>query len=154
MGHGKRSVPLRITPANQATLWNYTVDEVHHSVELDLTYQVSDSPEGMVLVFEDGVAYTLVDALRISHEELSPVDIRALHKIKKTFDGELQPGYTMLGFVGPKVDLPTPKPLKRLEQAPAASGVEILTLDLGINTLNAGQRVQRMKRGIPRLSMQ
>lgn len=41
------------------------------------------------LVFDDGTRYTLAEALELSRRRAKGRDIRAVHTIKKVFDGEI-----------------------------------------------------------------
>jgi len=46
------------------------------------------------LVFEDGISYSISEALSLCDPRLTPEDIQAIHLVKKMFDGEIlaQPG--------------------------------------------------------------
>jgi hypothetical protein len=77
------------------------VNEVHHSVDLDLYYSPvapQGGGRGMEILFEDGVRYTMTEALHISRDELQGDDLRALHLVKRITDGQLLPGTAYLGF--------------------------------------------------------
>ena len=63
----------------------------HYSEALHQTYELigdGRSPSGVEgLIFEDGVKYTMLEAVYLSRA--SDADIRALHAIKKAFSGEI-----------------------------------------------------------------
>jgi len=62
--------------------------EKHRSDALGLTYTLD--PDG--ILFEDGVRYTVPEAIAVSRSANHPDDVRAVHLVKKIFDGEiLQP---------------------------------------------------------------
>ena len=46
------------------------------------------------LVFEDGISYSLAEAIALNDPRLTPEDIQAIHLVKRIFDGEIlaQPG--------------------------------------------------------------
>jgi len=58
------------------------------SLGLSYTYD----PENAVLRFEDGVDYTAAEALSLSRPGIIPADLRAIHRVKKAFDGEILTG--------------------------------------------------------------
>ena len=55
--------------------------------DLDLNYRVHANRK--VLEFEDGVEYTLDEALILSKGRAAGDDLKAIHLAKKVFDGEL-----------------------------------------------------------------
>jgi hypothetical protein len=67
------------------------MNDVHHSVDLDLWYVPRMRGKTLFLVFEDGVEYSIREALHISREEIGGADLRAVHAIKKVFGGRLLP---------------------------------------------------------------
>jgi len=46
------------------------------------------------LVFEDGISYSIAEAIALNDPRLTPEDIQAIHLVKRIFDGEIlaQPG--------------------------------------------------------------
>jgi len=71
---------------------------IQHSTDLDQFYTVygkgSRRPDGtcrdsMSLVFDDGIEYTVSEAVTISKGFPSKDDIKAIHAVKKAFDGEV-----------------------------------------------------------------
>jgi hypothetical protein len=79
----------------------YSLDlDMHYTVRVDPKHGSEEYPEhgcgSTILVFEDGVEYSLAEALHISRDELQTDDIKALHAVKKLFDGQLLPGSEMV----------------------------------------------------------
>lgn len=68
------------------------MNNVWHSVDLDLWYRPRQRGRTTFLVFEDGVEYSLRESLQIAQEEIEGDDLRALHAIKKAIGGTLMPG--------------------------------------------------------------
>ena len=65
-----------------------------YSKDLDLEYVF----DGDTLTFVDGVTYSIPEALHLSQTGASPQTIRAIHRVKKAFDGEiLVPGTNDIG---------------------------------------------------------
>jgi hypothetical protein len=60
---------------------------VSHVKSLNQSYSF-DSRTGLA-TFEDGVKYSAAEMVHVAHTGGSDVDIRALHLIKKLFDGEI-----------------------------------------------------------------
>lgn len=42
------------------------------------------------LVFEDGIGYSLAEAITLNDPRLTAEDIQAIHLVKRIFDGEIQ----------------------------------------------------------------
>ena len=61
--------------------------ERRYSRQLNLHY--SYDPRDMVLIFDDGVKYTLNEALVLSRGGAKKDDVRAIHKVKSAFFGEI-----------------------------------------------------------------
>lgn len=98
--------------------------DVHHSVDLDLWYKPRMRGKTLFLVFEDGVEYSIREALHISREEIGGGDLRALHAIKKAIGGRLLPDHGMRPSTAKErnraVVIPSQagQSLKRIERAP------------------------------------
>jgi hypothetical protein len=62
--------------------------------------------EGDRIVFQDGVSYTIEEAVHIARDRLDDDDIQAIHLVKKLFDGEIvvQPGETQKVVYNAKMD--------------------------------------------------
>lgn len=43
------------------------------------------------ILFEDGVEYTVEEFLELSHVSETDVDLRAIHRVKAAFEGDLLP---------------------------------------------------------------
>lgn len=56
-------------------------------------------PETGMIVFTDGIKYTIDECIQIAKGKLSDDDIRAIHHVKQAFDGELVNGF---GETGPE----------------------------------------------------
>lgn len=67
------------------------MEDVHHSIDLDLEYVPKMVRGTLHLIFEDGTDYTIQEALHISREEIAGADLRALHMIKRAIRGTLLP---------------------------------------------------------------
>jgi len=61
---------------------------------LQMTYDYRDG----VLIFTDGVKYTVHEAVLLSKGKLNDHDLRALHHVKKIFDGEIEDCFGEIGF--------------------------------------------------------
>jgi len=61
--------------------------ERRYSRQLNLHY--SYDPREMVLIFDDGVKYTLNEALVLSRGGAKKNDLEAIHKVKAVFHGEI-----------------------------------------------------------------
>lgn len=91
------------------------MDGVHHSVDLDMTYKVRGRKR-MRLVFEDGVSYTLEEALLAarladvppSRRDDAADDLRGLHAIKQAFGGVITGGPSGPGAPEPSIHTPPP----------------------------------------------
>lgn len=75
------------------------MNNVYHSTDLDLEYVPyqpgQPTPEGdrrkcLRLRFDDGGLWSIGEALFASWEGLEGDDLRAIHRVKRIFDGELQ----------------------------------------------------------------
>lgn len=53
--------------------------------ELDQSYRF----ENGAMIFEDGVQYTVQEAVLLSKGNCSPLDLQAIHEIKKLFGGSI-----------------------------------------------------------------
>jgi hypothetical protein len=86
-----------------------------HSPDLDLHYDF----DGFNLRFEDGVSYTLSEAVILAKGRPTRDDVRAVHALKKAFDGVLLPHTQEAGanlalvYTGPE---PLSALLKRLNE--------------------------------------
>lgn len=56
---------------------------------LRMSYRYDLSPSVLILTFDDGVSYTLAESLTLARGNPSPEDIRAVHYVKKLFDGDI-----------------------------------------------------------------
>lgn len=57
----------------------------HRSDALGLGYVLD--PDG--IIFDDGVRYTLPEAMEVSRTARTDDDVRAVHLVKKVFDGDI-----------------------------------------------------------------
>jgi hypothetical protein len=86
------------------------------------------------LVFEDGISYSLAEAIALNDPRLTPEDIQAIHLVKKMFDGEIlaQPGeihrFICNGIVEP---FRGPRAESRGETALPAKSLDELANEMG-----------------------
>ena len=66
----------------------------HWSESLQMTYDYRDG----VLIFTDGVKYTVHEAVLLSKGKLNDDDFRAIHHVKKVFDGEIEDCFGRVSF--------------------------------------------------------
>ena len=64
------------------------------SEALQMTYDYRDG----VLIFTDGVKYTVHEAVILSKGKLNNDDLRAIHHVKKAFDGEIEDSFGRIGY--------------------------------------------------------
>ena len=68
--------------------------EPHWSEALQMTYDYRDG----VLIFTDGVKYSVHEAILLSKGKLNDHDLRAIHHVKKAFDGEIEDCFGRVGY--------------------------------------------------------
>jgi hypothetical protein len=60
-------------------------EDEHYSRALDQHYEF----DGQKLTFEDGISYTLAEAVEVAKKARRDEDVRAVHLVKRVFDGEV-----------------------------------------------------------------